>query len=207
MPKTPVTEHEASLIMGRNFFGVDQGIDHLHSIPDERNIGLLAKIPFSRELLQSCSKTHMLVAVPPVSIMDMKDMIGSPVLNFEFCTESDSAPFLLDKDSASWQLILKWCIPWSLGTTHNEQLRLAGAVEKIPVARDLMYALAVNTILHPDEKFTDPLFMRCKGITNYPREVAIVGGDSSGLRASHDGGMARIPYVGGAQCELPDLVS
>jgi hypothetical protein len=83
----PATSHDAArAIMGNNFFGVEEAIKYLKVNPSRQALAYLAEIPFTEEVLRSVQKTHVLVAVFPISLYDLRDVCkkdGDPVSYWE----------------------------------------------------------------------------------------------------------------------------
>ena len=69
-------------IMGKNFFGIEEAVQDFGVHPSETQLAALAQVPFTEEVLQSHKDTHILVAVFPLSILDIRGKL----------TVSSSAP-------------------------------------------------------------------------------------------------------------------
>lgn len=65
------SQKRAREIMGRNFFGVEEAIKHFGVNPSRSQLAALAEIPWSEEVLAACRDTHVLVAVLPLSILEI----------------------------------------------------------------------------------------------------------------------------------------
>lgn len=67
-------------IMGKNFFGVEEGMRYFGVNPLERkffldHLAVLAEIPFTEFELGRCKDTHILAAVFPSSILDLRGWV------------------------------------------------------------------------------------------------------------------------------------
>jgi len=61
-------------IMGKNFFGVEEAIQYFGLDPSQ-DFGVLKKIPFSETLLNRVKDTHILVALFPLSILEIRKKV------------------------------------------------------------------------------------------------------------------------------------
>ena len=59
-------QSNARKIMGLNYFGIEEAVEHFGVIPTEEELANLANIPFSWTLLRKLKKTHVLIAVFPL---------------------------------------------------------------------------------------------------------------------------------------------
>ena len=80
------SQKRAREIMGRNFFGVEEAITHFGVNPSKQQIAYLAEVPFSEEVLASCKDTHVLAAVFPMSILDIRGKVERKL----FCSHDDA---------------------------------------------------------------------------------------------------------------------
>ncbi|MFZ2643502.1 MAG: hypothetical protein WA117_21095, partial [Verrucomicrobiia bacterium] len=75
--KTNLSSHWLRIrgIMGRNFFGVEEAIKHFGVNPSPEQLAALSEIPFSEARLREVKDTHVLVAVVPLSILDIRGKV------------------------------------------------------------------------------------------------------------------------------------
>lgn len=66
------SQERAREIMGELFFGVEEAVKHFGVNPSKRELATLAEVPFSEKTLNACKYTHVLVAVFPLSILDIR---------------------------------------------------------------------------------------------------------------------------------------
>ena len=59
-------------IMGKNFFGVEEATEHFGVNPTDKQLVALAEIPLTEKALRECKDTHVLVAVFPLSVLDVR---------------------------------------------------------------------------------------------------------------------------------------
>lgn len=98
-----IDQKTAKEIMGANFIGVDDRPLGICPQPGERK-KLIGKIPFSREDLIKKKDSHLLIAIPKISILDMVK------IDTLFIWEIDRSNQLVLSDSgeARWYLVEKF---------------------------------------------------------------------------------------------------
>lgn len=98
-------------IMGENFFGAEEAGQHF-GVSGSRTTGprefqKLAKIPFSEEVLIDCKDTHILVAVFPLSLLDLLRVFEAERFTFRH-SFLDGNPLLMKKGAETgWYLLPK----------------------------------------------------------------------------------------------------
>jgi hypothetical protein len=138
-----ITEQHAREIMGRNFLGTKEVEEHFGELSLEQEEAL-SIIPFSKETLESCKDTHILVADIGLSIMDLKKLEKCKGL-FYNQTWYKNEPFAKHTDQPSWRLIRKTSVENSFDKTWDEQQALLDPqTDEVPLLRQVIY----TTILH-----------------------------------------------------------
>lgn len=133
------SQKRARKIMGQNFFGIEEAIKHFGIKPSKAQIAALSKIPFTKKVLKFCKDTHILVAVFPKSILDIRDEYGGkfhPRENFWYNEEF----FAKDRGEIGWYLVCKTPVADS-GFTGDEVQLLRTQSEKTPSAQILAYTI------------------------------------------------------------------
>ena len=69
------SQKRAREIMGKNFFGVEEAIKHFGVNPTRQQLAALSEIPFSEAVLEQSKDTHILVAVFPLSILEIRGKV------------------------------------------------------------------------------------------------------------------------------------
>ncbi len=139
-------------IMGKHFLGIEEAINHFSINPSAEDLECLKHIPFKRETLEAHRNNHVLVAVMPFSIMDLRAFCCGQYswliwkgqdrsISHDWYTDE---PFASAKGEAVWQLI---CV--ANRTPPDEKRKeeynwaefqtLIKAGEYIPEARSLVY--------------------------------------------------------------------
>lgn len=142
-------------IMGKNFFGVPEAMKHFGISPTRQQLLMLSKMPFSIEELIMCKDTHILVAVFPLSIRDIR--IKTAAKNF-FYEQGwyDEYEFGNDKGEASWQLISKTPVTNSIKENWdwNDLLPLIASEEEVPTAQIIIYSI-IGHYFNTEERLFD----------------------------------------------------
>lgn len=127
-------------IMGKNFFGIEEAVKHFGVSPSRKQLDYLAEIPWSEEVLEFHKDTHILVAVFPMSILD----IGVNARKL-FYPHKDpwykKRAFAKHKGEASWRLVRKTPIPNSTLKTWDAQQALLSKDEETPSAQIMVYMI------------------------------------------------------------------
>ena len=184
------SQQRARDIMGRNFFGVEEGIKHFSINPTPSQLESLAhEVPFSEEVLQSCRDTHVLVADFGLSIMEIrnlhKDLFYTPPwysekeleppyhdTEFDFVRWYFTKPFAVDRERPSWRLVRKDIVPGSAGKVWAEQQGLISRDETTPGARIMVYAIIAH-YLSRGERLFKYTYARCLDMTSLDRRVHV----------------------------------
>lgn len=138
--------HEwARQAMNDNFFGIEEAVTYLGVQPTEDQISALSRIPFSLEELHERKNTHFLIAVFPMSVLDIRDTVSPG-----FFAEQDwynKEPSVNEKGEVGWKLIRKKIIERSLHSTWEKQKKIISFNEEIPNFRNLLYFIVAYELL------------------------------------------------------------
>ena len=172
-------------IMGKNFFGIEEAIKHFGVNATKQQLAYLAEVPFSEEVLKSCKDTHVLVAVFPLSILDIRGITRKLENQTLFYSQDwyDKQAFAKDKGEVGWQLVRKEPIANSTSKTWNNQQALLSKDEETPTARIVVYTI-VGHFLATGERLFEKICVRCVDIDSDGYRVN-VGFDSDGLLVSY----------------------
>lgn len=139
--RTTTSQKRAREIMGRNMFGVEEATKHFRMNPSKAQLLALSKIPFSEQTLDVCKDTHVLVAVFPLSILEIRGRVSRKLHLFYDEQWYQKELFANDRDGAEWQLVRKTPIPNSIEMKWQEQQALLAQNEEVPTARVMIYTL------------------------------------------------------------------
>lgn len=136
--ETSVSQRRAREIMGENMLGVDEAAASFALEPSMESLLALNEVPFSSWTLRWVRRTHILVAVLPISIAEMERTakLGNKKL-FHHSLDADN-PFIVSAGGASWCLIRRSLIKGSSGKGWQPNLLPWG--EEAPPARVVVYA-------------------------------------------------------------------
>jgi len=133
-----MTQQGAHAIMGTNFFGVEEAVWHFGVKPTMVQLATLAEVPFTKETLEQCKDTHILVAVFPLSILDIREKNKTIFKNQSWY---NNEAFAADKGKIGWHLVKKTPVPGSISKTWDQQQSLLGQDDEIPTAQVLAYTI------------------------------------------------------------------
>lgn len=172
----------ARKIMDKNFFGIEEAIKHFGVNATRQQLAALAEVPFSVGRLSSCKDTHVLVAVFPLSILDIRGHACKHSDQTLFYSQDwyDKRVFAKDKGEVGWQLVRKEPIANSTSKTWNDQQALLENVEETPTARIVVYTM-IGHFLVTGERLFEKIYVRCVDLSDGGR-VSVGVFDSEGLR-------------------------
>jgi hypothetical protein len=166
------TQLRARLIMRRNIFGVEEAVKYLGVSPSEDELAIFSEIPFSEWELAERKDTHILVAVFPLSVAQVRDL-SNPELFLKHKNESwIRERFAENPAPAGWYLLRRGPVPCSTGKPWDVQQMLLGPNEAVPQASVVTYAL-VGHYLATGEMFIDGLTVRCRDICTNGNQVRV----------------------------------
>ena len=169
-------------IMGRNFFGIEEAIKHFGVNATKQQLAYLAEVPFSEEVLKSCKDTHILVALFPLSILDIRGIAKKQSDRTLFYSQDwyDRQAFAKDKGEVGWHLVRKEPIANSTLKTWNDQQALLSKDEETPTARIVVYTM-VGHFLVTEERLFEKVYVRCVDLDSDGDRVNVGGFGSKGL--------------------------
>jgi hypothetical protein len=203
-----MTEQYAREIMGRNFLGTKEVEEYFGELSPEQKEAL-SIIPFSKETLEECKDTHILVADIGFSIMDLKKLKKCKGL-FLDQTWYENESFANLTQQPSWRLIRKTPVENSLNKTWKEQQPLLNSqTDEIPLARQVIY----TTILHflaTGERLFETGHVRTNNVYSSGRRVYIGYFDEGGFYVNYWNDYDRSSRIGVASARkivnIEDLI-
>lgn len=180
----PSTSHkQARAIMGKNFFGVEEAIKHFGVNPSKQQLAYLAEVPFTEEVLKSCKDTHVLVAVFPMSILDIRGKVERKLFYSHDDAWYNKQAFAEDKGEVGWQLVRKVPIADSTNKTWNEQQALLSKDEETPKAQVVVYTI-IGHFLATGERLFENIYVRCSDLDSDGLRVSVGDFDAEGLHVN-----------------------
>ncbi len=173
-------------IMGTNFFGIEEAIKHFGVNPSRRQLAVLGEVPFSEDVLTACKDTHVLIAVFPTSIVDVRGIVKELPDQTLFYNQDwyDKEAFANDKGETGWQLVRKVPIANSTSKTWNEQQALLSQDEETPKAQVMVYT-TIGHFLSTGERLFEKIYVRCSDLDSDGNRVIIGFFDSVGLSVNN----------------------
>jgi hypothetical protein len=173
----------ARKVMDRNFFGIEEAILHFRVEPSQIQLALLANIPFGEWVLEACKKTHVLVAVFPMSILALRGTLRDhhPLDGQDWY---DAQRFATEKGGIGWMLIRKTPLDGSMSKTLQEQILLLSKDEVVPSARIVAYA-AIGHLKATGERLFENASVRCADLISKGSRVFDGAFASEGLFIDH----------------------
>ena len=175
------TQKRVREIMGRNFFGIKEAVRHFGVNPTRQQAVALSEIPFSEATLEACKETHVLVAIFPLSILEIR---GKSTL-FYNQDWYEKEPFARDRGDAEWQLIRKTPVEDSMSKTWQEQQTLLATNEETPKARLMVYA-TIGHFLATGERLFEKFYVRSSDVGSGGYRVSVGAFGSGGLDIDRD---------------------
>jgi hypothetical protein len=144
----------ARSIMGNNYFGIDHAAEYLRMQPQTGHHTALSEVPFSEKELEQCKDDHILVAVLPISIMDLIQHFPT-MFDFPNLPWYRKEGYANHPGRAQWQLLRSSIAPGTLNRRWNEQRLLIGRNYEVPPVRVMAYFIighyfATGDLLFPN---------------------------------------------------------
>ncbi len=175
----PVRPEVAARIMGGNFLSTFAASQFLSGgrFPDADD-PVMKTVPFSAEFLSVCRDTHILVAAPPLSLLDIhrkaKELFGDKGKPW-FASEN----FAKTKMEMGWYLVGQEPVLGSVSSTWEEQKALLSEEEIVPTTALLAY-VAVAWFRQFGRRFPEHIYVRTSDITSDGKHVGFGGGVAVG---------------------------
>jgi hypothetical protein len=174
------SQKRAREIMGRNMFRVEEAIKHFGVNPSRQQLAALSEIPFAEATLEQCKDTYVLVAVFPLSILDICSKVSGGQRLFYDQDWYNKESFARDRGDASWQLVRKSPVPDSTSKRWPEQQALLGNNEETPSARVMVYTI-IGHFLATGERLFEKIYVRWIDVDSHGIRVYVGYFEADGL--------------------------
>ena len=188
------SQKRAREIMGKNIFGVEEAIAHFGVNPSKQQTAYLAEVPFAESVLEACKNTHVLVAVFPLSLLDIRGACKDQGLFYNQDWYNKQS-FAKEKGEVGWQLIRKTPVSDSTSKTWDEQNKLLGKDDEVPSVRAVVYTM-VGHYKAQNERLFEKVWVRCSDLDSDGNRVNVGVFDAEGLDVSNDWGGHRYDNLG-----------
>jgi len=175
------SQKRAREIIRRNFFGVEEAIKHFGVNPTRQQLAALSEIPFSEAVLEQSKDTHVLVAVFPLSILEIRGKVDSKLLYDQSWYNKES--FAKERGEVSWQLVRKTPVDNSTSKSWQEQQALLGKDDEVPTAQVMVYTI-IGHYLTTGERLFEHIYVRTSSVDSDGYRVRVGYFDSRGLDVS-----------------------
>ncbi len=191
-------------IMGKNFFGIEEAIKHFGVNPSKQQLAYLAEVPFTEEVLRSCKDTHVLIAIFPLSILDLRGICRKIENQVLFYNQDwyNKQTFAQEKGGIGWQLVRKELVADSTNKTWDEQQVILSKDESTPKAQVAVYTM-IGHYLATGERLFEKVYVRCSDLGSDGYRVRVGNFAAEGLVVSDswDGGRdARLGLASARNC-------
>jgi len=177
----PTTSQKRSReIMGRNFFGVEEATKCFGVNPTRQQLVALSEIPFSEAVLEQSKDTHVLVAVFPLSILEIRGKVEHQLFYSHEDAWYNKQSFAKERGEASWQLVCKTSVINSTSKNWQEQQALLGDDDEVPSARVMVYTI-IGLYMATGERLFESVYVRTSSVSSDGHHVDTGGFDSKGL--------------------------
>ena len=177
------SQKRAREIMGRNMFGIEEAIAHFGINPTRQQLLALSEIPFTEAVLETCKDTHILVAIFPLSILEIKGRAKSAERLFYDQDWYNKQAFAKERGEVEWRLIRKTPVEHSTSKTWDEQQALLSNEDETPKARVMVYAI-IGHFLATGERLFEKIYLRCSDVDSDGNRVDVGRFDSDGLNVN-----------------------
>lgn len=133
-------QQRAREIMGKNFFGVEEAIKYFGVKPTDEQLATLSEIPFFEAMLEQAKDTHVLVAVFPLSILEVRGKVQDKGLFYNQDWYNKES-FAKERGEVTWQLVRKTPVDDSTSKNWQEQQALLGKDDEVPSAQAMVYTI------------------------------------------------------------------
>lgn len=190
----PTTSQQgAADIMGRNYHGPDQVAKHFGVQYRDAELGLLAEVPFSAEVLRAGRETRILVAGYPLTILEVRKRMKKNFWDQDWYHNENFAR--QTKVQLQWHLLRKDEVPNSRSKTYEEQTALLRPEEEAPFACEVVYAMNLH-FAETGERLFNNVYVRCQDRSSGGDRVDVGRFNAAGLDVHIDWGGNRLVHLG-----------
>lgn len=157
-------------IMGENYFGVEHAIKYFGAVVSLEEQYFFGTVPYSEETLFGYRDTHILVAVLPMSILEIRHKAGNCYLNIDPGLQTDA--FANEKGKAQWRLVRKSLFPFSNNKSWHEQYGLLIKKDETSTVQVMVYTI-LGYFFKTGERIFDSHDVRCSDVDSTGNHVAI----------------------------------
>lgn len=178
----PTQVTAAREIMRKNFFGIEEAVKHFGVNPTSQQLAALSEIPFSEAVLEKSKNTHILVAIFPLSILDIREKVERKLFYNHEGAWYNEQPFAKEHGEVCWQLVRKTPIGNLIPKDGQVQQALFGMNDEVPTARAMVYTI-IGYILTTGERLLEQKYAYTSSVDSSGNRVYVsdVGLDGLGI--------------------------
>ena len=177
------SQKRAREIMGMNFFGVEEAIKHFGVNPTSQQLAALSVIPFSEAVLQQSKDDHVLVAVFPLSILEIRGKVERKFFYNHETAWYNEQSFAKEHGEVNWQLVRKTPVDNSTSENWQEQQALFGKDDIVPTAQAMVYTI-IGHLLATGQRLVERKYARTSSVDSDGNCVYVSDVGSNGLGVS-----------------------
>jgi len=174
------SQKRAREIMSRNFFGIEEALKHFGVNPSRAQTAALSEVPFTEEVLSASKDTHVLVAVFPMSILDIRGKVERKLFYSHKDSWYNKETFAKDRGEIGWRLVRKTPVSDSTSKNWNEQQALLDKNEETPSAQVMVYTI-IGHYLATGERLFENVYVRTSSVASDSNRVYVGSFDRGGL--------------------------
>ena len=199
----PTTTQKLARAIGIPVFGIEEAVQHFGVKPTRAQLSALAEIPFTEAELRECKDTHILVAVFPMSILEIRGKDERKLFYSHDDAWYNKQAFAKDRGEAAWHLVRKTPVANSTSKTWDEQQALLAKNEETPTARVMTYTI-IGHFLATGERLFENIYVRCSVVDSRGHRVVVGNFASGGLHVHSFWDGHRHDYIGVASARKFD---
>jgi hypothetical protein len=177
------SQKRAREIMGKNFFGVEEAIKHFGVNPTRQQLAALSEIPFSEAVLEESKDTHVLVAVFPLSILEIRGKVEHKLFYSHEDAWYNKQSFPKERGEVIWQLVRRTPVDNSTSKNWQEQQTLIAKDDEVPNAQVMVYTI-IGHYLTTGERLFEHIYIRTSSVDSDGYRVLVGDFDLNGLFVS-----------------------
>ncbi len=187
----------AEMIMGSNYVGPETASQYFGAKFAKKETALISRIPFSEPTLKECKDSHILVLVPKISILDIRDKVERDLFysHEDAWFNKNEEEFAKEKGEVVWQLIRKEPVPNSTSKNWEGQKARLLKDEEVPNARVMVYTI-ISHYKRTGERLFETIYVRTSSLASDGHRVAVGAFASWGLNVGNYWNDYRIDILG-----------
>jgi hypothetical protein len=148
-----------------------------------QHLAALSEIPFSEAVLQQSKDTHILVAVFPLSILEIRGKVERKLFYNHETAWYNEQFFAKEHGEVNWQLVRKTPVDNSTSENWQEPQALFGKDDEVPTAQAMVYTI-IGHLLATGERLVERKYAYTSSVDSDGNRVYVIDVGSNGLGIS-----------------------